>query len=213
MKTLSLLFFSLVLFAGAVSAQAYEGSIQYDKKKQQAIAIDYAYPPEAVNNAIIQKLEKMGYKVKEEKGLLNRDKGFLVYKNIYITEISQSRMDYLIKAERKSRKASDESVLYMIMMKDGENALTTMQSYDVGNAKLFLNNLLPEIEEANLELQIKAQEDVVAKAEKKLSGLQKDKAELEEKLANNAKSQDETIRDIEAQKQNLETLKGKRKNY
>ena len=72
---------------------------------------------------------------------------------------------------------------------------------------------MPEIEEANLELQIKAQEDVVAKAEKKLSGLQKDKAELEEKLANNAKSQDETIRDIEAQKQNLDSLKGKRRSY
>jgi len=144
---------------------------------------------------------------------LNRDKGFLLYKNIYITEISQDRMDYLFKVERKSRKASDESVLYMIMMKDGQNALTTMQAYDIGNAKLFLNNLLPEIEEANLELQIKAQEDVVAKAEKKLSGLQKDKKDLEEKLANNAKSQDETIKDIEAQKQNLETLRGKRKSF
>jgi hypothetical protein len=213
MKPFSLLFFCIVLIAGTVSAQAYEGNIQYDKKKQQAIVIDYTYPPEAVNNAVLLKLEKMGYKAKEEKGLLNRDKGFLVYKNIYITEISQDRMDYLVKVERKSRKANDESVLYMIIMKDNQNALTTMQAYDIGNAKLFLNNLLPEIEEANLELQIKAQEDVVAKAEKKLSGLQKDKKELEEKLANNAKSQDETIKDIEAQKQNLEILKGKRRNY
>lgn len=201
---------SVIVIAISVSAQAYESSIQYDKKKQSGIAIDYAYPPEAVENAIIKKLEKMGYKPKEIKGILNRDKGFLVYKSIYFTDISRDRMDYMIKVERKSRKTSDESVMYMIMMKDGQNALTTMDSYDVGNAKNFLNNMLPDIEAANLELQIKAQEEVVAKAEKKLKGLQEDKIDLEKKLDANVKSQDDTIKDLEAQKQNLELLKGKR---
>ena len=201
---------SVIVIAISVTAQAYESSIQYDKKKQSGIAIDYAYPPEAVENAIIKKLEKMGYKPKEIKGILNRDKGFLVYKSIYFTDISRDRMDYMIKVERKSRKTSDESVMYMIMMKDGQNALTTMDSYDVGNAKNFLNNMLPDIEAANLELQIKAQEEVVAKAEKKLKGLQEDKIDLEKKLDANVKSQDDTIKDLEAQKQNLELLKGKR---
>lgn len=198
----------LVFFS--VTAQAYEDNIQYDKKKQQGIAIEYAYPAEAVQNAFVQKLEKMGYKAKEEKGLLNRDKGFLVYKNIYVTDISRDRLDYIVKTERKSRKNSEESVLYMIMLKDDKNALLTMDAYDVGNAKNFLNNMLPEIEAANLELQIKAQEEVVAKAEKKLAGLQQDKLDLEAKLAENVKSQDDTVKDIEAQKQALETLRGKR---
>ena len=211
MKRISLLFLSVLVITVSVSAQAYESAIQYNKIKQQGIAIDYSYPPQAVENAIVKKLEKMGYKPKEEKGILNRDKGFLVYKNIYFTDISKNRMDYFIKVEKRNRRAEDASILHMIIMKGDQNALETMESNDVGKAKNFLNNMLPEIESANLELQIKAQEEVVTKAEKKLSGLQKDKLELEEKIATNIRTQEETEKDIEAQKQNLEMLRGKRK--
>ena len=41
-------------------AQAYQGSIEFDKKKQQAFIIDYSYPPEAVENAILQKNGEYG---------------------------------------------------------------------------------------------------------------------------------------------------------
>lgn len=193
------------------SAQAYEENVQYDKKKQPAIVIEYAYPAQAVENAFIQRMEKLGYKAKEEKGILNRDKGFLVFKNAYVTDISKDRIDYIVKVERKSRKESDESVLYLIMQKDGTNAMAKMEAFDIGQAKTYLNNMLPDIEAAHLELQIKDQEEVVAKAEKKLKGLQDDKVALEKKLSENAKSQEDTIKDIENQKTSLETLRGKRK--
>jgi hypothetical protein len=211
MKKFTFLFLSVVILVVSAMAQAYEGNIQFDKKKQQAIAIDYMYPPEAVENAIIQRLEKLGYKAKEEKGLFNRDKGFLVYKKINIADISSARMDYMIKVERKSRKASDESVLYMVMMKDDQNAMPTMEAFDIGNAKTFLNTMLPDIEAANLELQIKAQEEVVAKAEKRLRDLKDDQASLEKKLEQNKSDQEKTQKDIENQAQSLEALKGKRK--
>jgi len=212
MKKISLLFFSVTMIAVSVMAQAYESSIQYDKKKQNGIAVDYSYPAQAVENAIVKKLEKMGYKPKEEKGILNRDKGFLVYKNIYFTDISKDRMDYMIKVEKKSRKAEDESVLYMIMMKDDKNALTIMEASDVGKAKVFLNNMLPDIEAANLELQIKVQEEIVAKAERKLNDLKTDQASLEKKLQDNKSAQETTQKDIEDQKQALGILIGKRKS-
>jgi hypothetical protein len=207
----SILFLVLIFISASVSAQAYESSIQYDKKKQAAIAIDYRYTPEAVVNAVVKKLTKLGYKAKEEKGILNRDKGFLVYKNVYITDISQSRMDYLVKVDRKSKKESDESILFLVIMKGDQNALNTMNADDVDNAKAFLNDLLDEVEEASLELEIKAQENIVAKAEKKLSDLQKDRKELEEKLEKNIKDQEDTSKDIENQKQTLEVLRSKRK--
>ena len=212
MKKISLLFLSVLVLAFSAFSQAYENDIQYAKKKQQGLAIDYSFPPEAVENAFVKKVEKMGYKPKEEKGILNRDKGFLVYKNIFLSDINRDRMDYMIKVERKSRKNSDESVLYMIMMKDGQNAMAVMDAYDVGNAKSFLNNMLPDIEAANLELQIKAQEEVVAKAEKKMSDLKSDQQSLEKKLQDNGTAQEATQKDIENQKQALGTLMGKRKN-
>jgi hypothetical protein len=208
--------FCLVAFIAlnyTVSAQAYEGSIQFDKKKQDAIVIEYAYPAEAVENAFVQKMEALGYRAKEEKGFLNKDKGFLVFKNAYVNDISDKKMDYIVKVERKSRKESDESIMYIIMQNDGgENALKKLESYDVGRAKSFVNNLIPDIESANLELQIKAQQESIAKAEKKLRDLQDEKQNLERKLDENIKNQENTQKDIEAQRRNLEVLTGKRRS-
>jgi hypothetical protein len=196
----------------STQAQAYEGAIQYDKKKQQAILIDYSYSSEAVQNAITGKLAKMGYKPKEEKGIFNKDKGFLVYKNTYINDISTERMDYIINVERRSRKEKDEAILYLILSRDGNNLFSKVDIAVISNAKTFLNNLLPEVEAADLELKIKAQEEVVAKAEKKLRDLKDDQSNLEKKLTQNKKDQEDTQKDIEAQKQALGILVGKRKS-
>jgi hypothetical protein len=211
MKQIFLLLASAMTITVSAWSQAYEGRVEYDKKKQEAIVIEYSYPQDAVQNAIVQKMGRMGYKAKEEKGLFNKDKGFLVFKNAYITDISGDRMDIFINVERKSRKASDESVLYMIMIKDGENALLTMDPGNINEAKFFLNNLLPEVEAADLELRIKAQEETVAKAERKLKNLKDDQASLEKKLSDNKADQEATQKDIEAQKQALGILMGNRK--
>lgn len=218
MKKIIFYFYGLILFSAAASAQAYEGSVEYNKKKQPAFVIEYHYPPEAVENAIIQKMGNMGYKGKEEKGIFNKDKGFWVYKNAFITEISTNSMDYMIKVERKSRKESNESVVYLIVNKDGENAMPKFDAYDMDRAKSFLNNLLPDVEASNLELQIKAQEETVAKAEKKLKNLQDDRDDMEKKIRklqddirSNLKDQENTQKEIENQKQALDALKIKRK--
>lgn len=205
-----LVFISLVVTISA-NAQAYEGTARYDKKTQKAIVIEYDYPAEAVQNAIIAKMAKLGYKPREEKGFLNRDKGYLVFKNAYVTEISDKRIDYIVNVEQRSRKNNDESTLYVIMLDDGENAIDKMESESIGRAKVFLNTMIPEIEAANLELQIRDQEDLVTKAEKKLRDLEDDHASLEKKLADNKKDQESTRKDIEAQKSALENLIGKRK--
>lgn len=208
--------FFLFLLAAAgcnmlVLAQAYEGTIEYNKKKQDAFIIDYAFPPEAAENAIVAKLEKMGYKPKEEKGIFNKDKGFKIYKSAFITEVSTSALDYLFKIERKSRKDKDEAVIYMVIQKDGSNIKSVMSQENVDYAKMFLNNLRPNIEAANLELKIKEQQEVVAKAERKLSDLRGEQANLEKQLATNKNDQEITQKDIENQKQVLGTLIGQRK--
>jgi hypothetical protein len=210
MKKISFLLMSLMITISALS-QAYEGTISYDKKKQAAVAIDYSYPAQAVENAIVKRLEKLGYRAKEEKGILNRDKGFLIFKNAYVTDISKDKLDYIIKVERKSRKENDEAILFLIIQKDGTNAINKMPSDEISSAKDYLNKMLPDIEAANLELQIKAQEEVVAKAEKKLKDLKVDQVNLEAKLEQTKTDQENTQKDIEVQKQSLGVLIGKRK--
>jgi hypothetical protein len=211
MKKIVLFLSAAMFFSTTVVAQAYEGSIEYNKKKESAFVIEYTYPAEAVENAISQKMEKLGYRGKEEKGIFNKDKGFRVFKNASIAEISSNTMDYILKVERKSRKEKDVTLLYLIINKEGANAVTTFDAYDMGQAKSFLNNLLPEVEAANLELQIRDQEETVSKAEKKLRSLKDDQSDLEKKLKRNQEDQTMTEKDIENQKQALENLKLKRK--
>lgn len=207
--------FSIFLLLGIsciLFGQAYEGTTKYDKKTQRSVMIDYSFPPEAVENAFIQKMADLGYKPKEEKGLFNSDRGFLVFKSAYLTDISDQAVDYIIKVEKKGRKDDDQSVLYMIMLKGDKNILEGMTVENVMKAKSFLNNLAPDVEAANLELQIQGQEEVIAKAEKKLKDLKDDQDNLEKKLRENSKDQENTAKEIEAGKQALEALKGKRKS-
>ncbi|HET6722363.1 MAG TPA: hypothetical protein VFH07_06410 [Chitinophagaceae bacterium] len=49
------------------------------------------------------KLTKMGYKGREEKGMFNKDKGFNVYKEATLNDISAGKYDYVINIERKSK--------------------------------------------------------------------------------------------------------------
>ena len=86
------------------------------------------------------------------------------------------------------------------------------------NVKSFLNGLWPQVEAYNLEQEISGQEATVVKAEKKLKQLAEDKETMEKKikklqedLVENAKDQEEQMKTIEAQKQVLEAMKGKRK--
>ena len=207
-----------VLVPAVIKAQAYEGTVEYDKKKQPVFIIEYPFAPEAVENAIIAKMEQLGYKAKEEKGIFNNDKGFRKYKNAYISEIHENSHDYIIKVERKSRKDSDRSLIYLLMMKDNNNAMSSLDATGITRAKEFLNNLLPQVESSQLELDIRAQEEAVAKAEKKLKNLQDDKKSMEAKIRKleddiktNEKDQEATSKDIERQRSTLEALKDKRK--
>ncbi len=218
MKNFFLFICVICMLSSPSFAQSYESSITYNKKKQKSIAIDYAYPQEAVENAIIQKLEKAGNSGKEQKGLFNKDKGFIVFKEATVTDVSNERMDYILKIERKSRKDKDETTLYLLLNKNGEDALPNLDAYSVGKVKAFLNNLIPDIEDANLELKIKAQDDLVMKSEKKYKNLQDDQQSLEKKikdlqadLEKNIKDQENQQKEIENQRQALEELKGKRR--
>jgi hypothetical protein len=212
---LSLIFLSASFL---LKAQAFEDKVEYKKVKQACLVMEYEFPQQAVENAITAKMNKLGFKGKEEKGMFNKDKGFLVYKEGLVGDISPGRYDYIINVDRKSKKEADAAVLYLIIMKDDANALSRLNTEELSNAKTFLFNLLPDIEAANLELQITAQEDVVVKAEKRLRTLQTDKDDMEKKIKKlqddirtNEKDQEKQNAEIENQRKALDALKGKRK--
>ena len=219
MKQILILLLIALTFSTAILSQAYEGSIEYDKKKQAAIIIEYAYSPDATENAIVQKMEKLGYHAKEARGIFTSDKGFRNYKGAIINDISSSSMDYVVKVEKRSRKDKDASVLYLILLKEGNNALSSGDDDLKSKTKSFLNALQPDVEASNLELQINAQQETINKAQKKLKSLKDDQASMEKKIKNlqddivrNIKEQENTQKNIEDQSKALESLKANRKS-
>ena len=124
----------------------------------------------------------MGYKGREEKGMFNKDKGFNIYKEATLNDISPGKYDYVVNIERKSKKESDESVLYLLILNNDVNALPLLGSEEREKAKMFLEDLTPEVEEAHIDILIGAQAEVVTTAEKKLKQLQTDSVELQNKI-------------------------------
>ena len=208
-KTFTL--FGVVFILLNAAAQSYEGTVEYLKKDEKAILMEFPYPPSVVENAIIARMDKLGHKKKESKG-------FLIYKDAVVDEISSESADYLIKVERKSRKDKDESVVYLIVNRNNENVLARNDALLNSNAKTFMSRLAPDVDAYYLDTQIKDQEETVSKADKKLKNLKEDQETIEKKikklqedLKDNAKDQDNQQKELEKQKQNLEDLKAKRK--
>ena len=209
---MKLLFLSAFLLCGSsIFAQAYESSIPYEKKKQKTISMDYSFSQEAVENAVILKMENMGFRAKVEKGLFNKDKGFIQFSDALLADVSEERYDYIVKVDRKSRREKDETTISVLINRKGEDMIPTLDAQTIGRAKLFLTNLIPDIEEANLELEIKAHDELVVKAEKRMKDLQDEKSDLEKKLQKNASELEKQQKEIESQRATLDALKGRRK--
>jgi|SRR6187401_2478463 len=201
-----------------LKAQAHEGTVEYNKGKQACMVMEYNYPPEAVENAMRAKLLKLGYGGREEKGMFNKDKGFRVYKETTIGEISPNKYDFVINIERKSHKEADQTKVSLIIFKGGLNALADLSTEELEKVKSFFNNLLPEVEASNLEILIGAQVLTVDKAEKKLKTLHDENIQMENKikklqedLEKNLKEQEMQKKEIENQHKTLDALKGRRK--
>ena len=202
-----------------ITAQAKQGTVEYRKKKQDCFYINYNFPPEAVENALMGKLAKMGYKGREEKGMFNKDKGFNIYKEATLTDISPGKYDYVVSIERKSKKESDESVLYLLILNNDVNAFPRLGSDEKEKAKDFLENLTPEVEEAHIDILIGVQAEVVTNAEKKMKQLQTDSVELQNKITKlqeemsvNSKSQESQLTEIANQRKILEAIKSRKKS-
>ncbi len=205
MKKIIILALSVMFYQFSI-AQAYEGQIEYNKKSQPAVLIEYKYPQETVEKILKDKLERLGLKVKSSKG-------FLVVYNAVISSISSTAMDYAFQVDRKSKREKD-IILITMVMNVGEASATAENST---NAKTFLNDLAPSIEGLNTDNMINDQYQALSKAQKKYKNLQEDQASLEKKIRNlqddlskNGREQIDQLNEVKRQEEILETLKAKK---
>lgn len=206
------IFFSLLMLALSLTAEAqvYEATAEFDKKKYPAFLAEYTYQVPAVENAIMKRFSKLGYRPRAEKGIFNKDKGYQVFAGSIMPDITEGQADFMIKVENRSRKGKDISLLTLIIMQGGEALGRSVSASRAEKVKSYLSDMIPDIEAENLELDIKAQEEAIMKAEKKLQGLKTDEKDLEKKLETNRRSQKDTESEIKAKQEGLEALKAKR---
>src|SRR3954471_19257733 len=147
--TLLICFFTSLLFA-----QVKEGNVAYEKSQQPAVIIDLPYSSGVTESAISNYLNTLG-----SKG--NDHRGFKVYKNVKVGDTATA--DLYFKVDRKSQ---TESTVYLITAPVDENiaARSAQTIYAEDEAKELLNKLMPAAESAQLDVQVKDQQDAVSKA-------------------------------------------------
>lgn len=222
MKKTFTLFLILLICFNAFS-QSQITSISYNKNAQPALMLDLPYDENTIEDFIVANLKKTGYNP-ETKGKLfwkqNKLDGFYIFKDVKLEDASQA-MDLYFKVDQKSRRAKDQSVIYLMLSKGGENFIspgTDETNYEA--AKKFLNGFVDNSAAYKLGLDIKEQEEVVKDAEKKYDKLkdhEKDMIrkieQLEKDLKENREDQDKQDKTIKDQKKKLEDLRDQLKKY
>lgn len=211
MKHISIFFcFILSSILGFGQAKAVQGIAEYQKSKLPAAVIELPYAPSTVEASIDEHFSKKGHKSASSKD-------YKVFRNVQVA--GADHFDAYIKIERKSRKEKEASVVYMVVTKPNE-LITAKSSGDqlgVSDAREFLNNLVPDVEEHQLKLDILAQEEVIKKTEKKYNSLLSDstdlakrKLQLEEKITENSTALQNQQAELEKERLALEAVKSRK---
>jgi hypothetical protein len=206
MKKITLFVLTLLGVSFFASAQAYEGTVKmkvsdkmFNNKKEEesALIMVYNYPADVVENALKAKLADRRLRA-------DKSKGAIYYGSSVINDINAAPLDYYFKTDEDGKKGKEKTTLYLIMKGDVADPAST-----AANAKSFLEHLVPDVERTNIIMQIKAQEEILTKEEKKLNDLKSDHEKLDKKLKDNERDQDKQQKVIISQQSILDDLKAK----
>ncbi|MBX3256326.1 MAG: hypothetical protein KF862_19475 [Chitinophagaceae bacterium] len=210
MRVFFLLLFAFLFHSPFSIAQVSEGEIEFSGIKRTVKKMEINNESDIVEQAIKNKMAKMGYKPKESKG-------WLTFKDVDNAEISDERCDLYIKVDRKSRKEKDVSVVHFFTSKPNEHATPVPLAGTMLTSDGFYAQVSSQSVAYKLEQDILAQEEATKKAEKKYDDLVKEQASLEKKikglqedLESNKQKQQTQSQDVENQRKMLEQLKAKR---
>jgi hypothetical protein len=209
----SLMAASLLFSATVFSQTAVEGKVEHTKGNKAAALIELPYPEDEVADMLSDVMAARG--VKGDKA-----KGFVVYRNVRLNDNDADLNDLHFKIERKSRKEKDITNVYLIIGKPSENIglRSAVDYHKIEEAKSFLNGMVPKMEAHHLEVQIKEQEEVLTKAEKKYQSLVEDSISyvekiraLEQKMSTNRTDRASQDVEVKKQRQTLEAMRSRRK--
>jgi len=212
MKKTFLFLCGLLLLGNITSAQVTEGEVEFNKVKRTVKQMEVNYAPEYVEQAVISRMSKSGYKS-------TQNKGWMVFKGVIDPQVSSETSDLYVKVERKGRRDKDASIVHFFTSKPSDNASATPLAANMlgSDAESFFSKITLSARENKLEKEILNQEEVTKKAQKKYDDLVKDQASLEKKikdlqsdLESNKQKQESQLKELESLQKSLETLKQQR---
>lgn len=206
---------SLFLLLAATSfGQVMTGKVGVGKSQQPAAIIELPYATEVVESAIKDQLTRKGLRAEQSKG-------FMLFRNMQLVPSDTISSDLYFKVDRKNRRDNNLSVVYLVVAKKNENVADRNGESDYGmdQAKTMLTDLIPSVDAAGLEAQIKDQQNTVNKAERKYKDLvsdgqdlEKRRKDLENKISTNQRDQESQKLEVEKQKQAFDAMVSKRKS-
>ena len=207
-----LLLISFSIVTHCANAQPQTGITTFNRSPQPAVIYNLSYSEEAVWNGVENKMKAFG----KSKNV----KGFNMYKNIIVPEISNEPITLYFNAAKKSNKDNANAVLTMMLSNEFDRFYSVEEHSGIfAKAITYLNSFEAPVAAASLELEINAQNDMVKKTEKKLKNLlndgidyEKEKKKLETKIAQNNLDTTAQEEEVARQKEQLDILIKRRKN-
>ena len=210
----------LLLFIYATaSAQSVSTSIKFDKANKQGLMLYLPYSQEVAEGTILTKLKEIGFEPESSGSLFwkqNKVNGFYAFKGVALKGDNPQIVDMYFKVDRRGTKKDNQSVMYLLTSKGGENFITDMTDAPTyAAAQKFLNGFTTETATYKHTLDVQTQGETVKKAEKKLSDLVEAErdlntkiAKLQEELRKNKEAQVSQQATIEAERRKLDEMRG-----
>jgi hypothetical protein len=207
----------LLLVSTKILAQVIpaEGMVEYDKVMVPCYNIEVPVSDEVAKEAIKNRFKKMGANGKERKG-------FLEFKNVNIPELKTGLVDAYIKIEQKTKKEK-KSAMSLIITEPGvaPSPSSTEASSPIAGAGALglLSSLSENSADYGLNIEIKAQEDKVKKAEKEYKNavnegeaLQNELKKVQYDIEANRNKQQNQAQEVNKQKELLLQIQTLQKN-
>ncbi len=197
---ITVLFFTSFVFSQKIK----EETVSLLKDKRQCVVAEYEIPSKVMEKVVEDYFSKEGLKKTSSKS------GFKIYEKATFSKVSNEILDYYIKVDGNKKK----SKVTVVVSKGYENFIKPAEGEIYSN----FNDVFKTFQEIGykswVEDQMKDQQKIIQKAEKKYNklikegkSLVKDKEGIENKIQRNLKDQEGAKNQFEIEKKKLNSIK------
>ena len=181
------IFFLLFTAVGVTTfAQSVSTSVKFDKTDKPALMLYLPYSQEVAEGTILTKLKEIGFEPETSGSLFwkqSKLNGYYAFKGVALKTDKSDLVDLYFKVDRRGSKKDNQSVMYLLTSRGGDNFVADNKDATIYNAaQKFLNGFVNETASFKHTLDMQTQEETVKKAEKKLAELLISETDLNTKL-------------------------------